>query len=107
MARNLLPDAAERAVALFADLVVGDWASVRRDFDERMLAELSESRLAEVWATVAGTIGRYERMGEPYASPAGEYTVVNVPLLCEAGEVLGRVSFHRDGTVGGLFLLPA
>lgn len=103
---DLLPDAAERTVALFAELVAGEWTAVRREFDERMTAELSETRLAEVWASVTGTIGRYERMGEPYLLRAGVLTVVNVPLFCEAGEVLGRVSFHRDGTVGGLFLLP-
>ncbi|HEX2132959.1 MAG TPA: DUF3887 domain-containing protein [Actinophytocola sp.] len=107
MARDLLPDAAERAVALFAELVAGNWAGVRRDFDERMLDEVSDEQLATVWTTVAGTIGRFERMGEPYVLPAGELTVVNVPLYCEAGEVLGRVGFHRNGSVGGLFVLPA
>lgn len=104
---DLLPDAPERAVALFADLVAGDWAAVRRDFDERLVAELSESAIAEVWTSVTATIGRCERMGEPYVLAAGAFTVVNVPLHCEAGEMLGRVSFHRDGTVGGLFVLPA
>lgn len=106
-AADPLPDAPERAIALFAEVVADDWAAVRRRFDERLLAELPESRLAEVWASVTATVGRHERMGEPYVVPAGVFTVVNVPLYCEAGEVLGRVSFHRDGTVGGLFVLPA
>jgi len=87
--------------------VTGDWAAVRRSFDERITAELPEARLAVVWASVTATIGHYERMGETYSLRAGVYTVVNVPLHCEAGEVLGRVGFHRDGSVGGLFLLPA
>ncbi|MCT2582625.1 DUF3887 domain-containing protein [Actinophytocola gossypii] len=103
---DALPDAAERAIALLGDLVAGDWTAVRRDFDERMRAEIPAEQVATVWATVVGTIGRFERMGEPYTVLAGELTVVNVTLHCEAGEVLGRVSFHRDGSVGGLYLLP-
>jgi hypothetical protein len=104
---DLLPGAAERAVALLADLVAGRWADVRRDFDARMAAELTTDRIVEVWTQVVGMIGAYERMGEPIALRLGEYTVVNVPLHCEAGELTGRVSFGDDGSVGGLFLLPA
>ncbi|MGH3759138.1 DUF3887 domain-containing protein [Actinophytocola sp.] len=97
----------ERAIVLLADVAALRWSAVRADFDERMLAEITPERLAEVWAQVAAGVGRYERMGEPYALRAGELTVVNVPLHCEAGEVLGRVAFNADGSVGGLYLLPA
>lgn len=108
MARHtdLLPDAAERAVAVFADLVAGRWAAVRRDFDERMAAELPTDTIIDVWTRVVGLIGAYERMGEPIALRLGGHTVVNVPIHCEAGEVDGRVTFNDDGTVAGLFLLP-
>lgn len=109
MARDtdLLPGAAEKAVTLLADLTAGRWADVRRDFDTRMAAELTTDKIVEVWAQVVGMIGAYERMGEPIALRIGGHTVVNVPLHCEAGELTGRVSFNDDGTVSGLFLLPA
>lgn len=103
---NLLPGAAEKAVALLADLVAGRFAEVRRDFDARMAAELTSDKVADVWAQVVGMIGAYERMGEPITLRMGQYTVVNVPLYCEAGELTGRVSFDADGAVAGLFLLP-
>ncbi|MFC4854346.1 DUF3887 domain-containing protein [Actinophytocola glycyrrhizae] len=109
MARDadLLPGAAEKAVALLADLAAGRWAAVRRDFDARMAAELTTEKIVDVWAQVVGLIGAYERMGEPVALRLGNHTVVNVPLHCEAGQLTGRVSFNDDGTVSGLFLLPA
>ncbi|WP_291413144.1 DUF3887 domain-containing protein [Actinophytocola sp.] len=107
MTRDALPGAADHAVALLAELVVGRWAAVRRDFDGPMLAEITEDKLASVWTQMAANIGRYERMGDPYVLRAGTHTVVSVPLFCEAGEVLGRVAFNADGTVGGLYLLPA
>ena len=100
------PDAVERAVALLAEVVAERWTAVRADFDEPMLAEITPERLAVVWAQVVASIGRYERMGEPYALRVGEHTVVNVPLRCEAGEVLARVAFNADGSVGGLHLVP-
>lgn len=99
--------AVDRAVTVIADLVAGRWADVRRDFDGPMSTELTADKLAAVWAQVAGTIGRYERMGEPFVVQVGDHTVVTVLLHCEAGEVNARVAINRDGTVGGLFLLPA
>ncbi|MDQ3786441.1 MAG: DUF3887 domain-containing protein [Actinomycetota bacterium] len=105
-AEELLPGAAEKAVALLTDLVAGRWVEVSRDFDTRMAAELTTDKIAEVWAQVAGPVGAYERMGEPTTLRVGGYTVVDVPLYCEAGELTGRVSFDDDGAVAGLFLLP-
>jgi hypothetical protein len=107
MAEAVLPGIAERAVALLVDIVEGRWEEVRRDFDDTMTATLDAAKIAAVWAQVAGMVGRYEGMREPFTRQVGDYTVVDVPLHCEAGEVIGRVSYHRDGTVGGLFLLPA
>jgi hypothetical protein len=106
MTEATLPGAAERAVAVLADIVEGRWEQACRDFDETMAAAVDPAKIAAVWAQVAGTVGRYERMGTPFARQLGDYTVVDVPLHCEAGEVTGRVSYNRDGTVGGLFLLP-
>jgi len=96
----------ERAVALLANVVAQRWPAVRADIDEPMLAGATPEKLTSVWAQVPAGVGRYERMGEPYAVRAGEHVVVHVPLHCAAGEVLGRVSFNADGSVGGLYLLP-
>jgi hypothetical protein len=71
-----------------------------------MTTELTADKIAAAWAQVASSIGRYEHMGEPFAVRVGEHTVVTVLLHCEAGEVNARVAINRDGTVGGLFLLP-
>lgn len=102
----VLPDAAERAVAVLVELTEGRFEQARADFDERMTREIDAERLGAVWAQVAGSIGRYERMGTPFARPIGDYTTVDVPLHYEAGEVIGRVSFDRGGKVAGLFVLP-
>jgi len=104
----VMPGAAQAAVALFVALAEGDWAAVRRDFDDKVAQALpDQAAVASTWALVAGRCGRYEqRMGEPFARQLGDYTVVDVPLQFEIGEQIGRVSFSRDGKVAGLFVLP-
>lgn len=105
MERTLLPGAEERAVALLVDLMAGRYEDVRHDFDDTMLAALDVAKLAETNAQVAAMVGAYEGMGEPFTRPQGEYTVVDIPLRFEAGEMTGRVSYRADGSVAGLFVL--
>ena len=104
---TLLPGAAERAFAIFAGIAAGEWDAARADFGPRMLEAVSASRLADGWARTAGLIGRFESMGEPFAHPLGEHTIVDLPLHFEAGDATGRVTFGSDGKVIGLFIRPA
>ncbi|HEX6447039.1 MAG TPA: DUF3887 domain-containing protein [Streptosporangiales bacterium] len=101
------PGALEHAVALVGAVVEGRWADACADFDDAVAERLPPEQLAAAWAQVAGLVGRYERMGEPYAVQAGDYTVVNVPLHFEAGVRVARISYDDEGRVAGLFLLPS
>jgi Protein of unknown function (DUF3887) len=105
MVEEILPGAAERAAALFADLTEQRWDHVTPAFNEQVAAKLDASRLAAAWAQVIGTAGQYQGMGEAVAHQAGDYTVVNVPLQFEAANLTGRVSYDRAGRVAGLFFL--
>jgi hypothetical protein len=107
MAEAMLPGAADRAVELFADLVERRWSAICQNFDEQVAARLDPVGLAAVWAQIVGMVGQFERVGAPLARQAGDYTVVDVPLVFEAGDRLGRVSFDQQGKVAGLFFLPS
>ena len=107
MTRAVLPGAAERAAAIFADLTRGRWEEARRDFGERMREGLDADRLASGWVHTVSLIGAFERMGEPSARAAGEHTIVDIPLYFEAGEANGRVTLDGDAEVVGLFIRPA
>jgi len=106
MSDTILPDAAERAVGLLADVAEQRWAQATAGFNQRMAQAVDASGLAAAWAQVVGTVGEYEGMGEPVAHQAGDYTVVDVPLRFEAAEMTGQVSYDRDGQVAGLFFQP-
>lgn len=105
MAEAMLSGAANRGEALFADLVAGRWAEFCRDFDDKVAGKLDPDGLARAWAAQIGAIGQFERMGRPVAYPAGDYTLVDVPLFFEAGERTGRITFDRAGKIAGLFFL--
>jgi hypothetical protein len=105
MSQALLPEAAALAVNLLADYAAGKYETVRSHFDYTMLDAVSLEKLAEGHAQVTGLIGAYESMGEPFARVIGDYTVVDVPLQFEAGDMVGRVSYSADRKVAGLFVM--
>jgi hypothetical protein len=98
------PDAIHLAEELVVELIGCRWHEVRRDFDDRMLASVGEDELRLAWTQLAGSVGRYERMGEPYARSAGDYTIVHLPLAFEAGERTVQVTYREDGQVAGLWI---
>jgi Protein of unknown function (DUF3887) len=107
MAAAILPDAGERALSLLARWIAGRFDQVRDDFDETMLRSLPPGELARVLAVVIGTVGTFERFGDPVAHAAGDLTVVDVLLHFEAGQAMAQVSFRREGTVAGMFVRPS
>ncbi len=107
MARSIRADATDRGVALLIGLVEGRYTELRRDFDEKMAAAVpDDDAVAAIWAQLAGSVGGYERMGEPFTHQLGDYTAVDVRLEFEAGALVARVSFAPDGKVAGLRFLP-
>lgn len=105
MAQAILPGATDRALALIGEVIAHRWTEARRDFGPEVAGRLDAGGLAEAWARVTGMVGRYERTGEPFARQLGDYTVVDVPLSFEAGELTGRISYDADAKVAGLFFL--
>lgn len=100
-----LPDAVELAQAVIDDHAHGRWTDITARFDETMRAGLTEEGLAEAWAYLAGTAGKYESHGDTEAARAGDFTITNTPLAFEAGDFVARVTFRDDRTIAGLYIL--
>jgi hypothetical protein len=105
MAQAILPGAADRALALLAEIQANNWARARRGFSRDLAGKLDDAALAAAWARVVGLVGAYEHTGEPLVRQLGDFTVVDVPLSFEAGELVGRISFDADGRISGLLFL--
>ncbi len=105
MAPPAVPNAAQRAVALFVDLLEGRWDTAREDFDAKLSTALPATKLADTMAQIAGLVGAYQGMGEPFVHQAGDYTLVRLPLRFEAGDMAGQVAFEATGKVVGLHIM--
>jgi hypothetical protein len=107
MVAGVLAGAGEKALDLLTHLAAARFDRVRDDFDDTMRRELSTEALASVWAVVVGSVGAFERFGDPVVHAAGDLTVVDVLMEFEAGQTTAHVSFRAEGAVAGLFIRPA
>jgi Protein of unknown function (DUF3887) len=105
VSEDLLPGAAELALAVFGALFQGLDDQVVADFDETMRAQLPKEKLDDVRLQLLDLVGAYESAGEPFVRRIGQHTVVDVPLEFEAGPMKGRISYDRNSKIAGLFVL--
>jgi hypothetical protein len=108
MSNAIIPNAGQRAEAITALWVAGDWPEayaatqpVTAEVDERLNPKI----LADALAQVVGMVGAYQSMGEAVVSQRGDHTVVDIPLEFEAGSMKSRVAFDPEGRTAGLFIL--
>ncbi|MCZ4558590.1 uncharacterized protein DUF3887 [Rhodococcus sp. OK611] len=105
MDKTTLPGAEARALDLFDLITTSQFEAAGADFDETMTEKLPTDTLANNWAQAISQVGEYDGAGTPTVRRQGDYTVVDIPLRFEAGELVGRVAFQRDGKITGLFFL--
>lgn len=102
-----LSEASTEAVRVLQLCLAGEWDGVRAGFDARMREAAPPSVLEAAVANVHSLVGQFVAMGTPRVDVLGDYTVVEVPMGFEKGDLKGQVAFNADGEVAGLFLLPA
>ena len=100
-------DAGPKAVHVLELLLARSWDELWATFDERVTRAASIEIFTSTLDKVQADFGAFVAFGTPTSSVVGDYTVVNVPMACERGDGIGRVSFNADEQVAGLFLLPA
>ena len=102
-----IADAGPKAVRVLELLLAERWEELWATFDERVTKAATVEIFQSALATAKRNFGEFVAMGTPKCTVHGDYTVVDVPLACERGDGIGRVSFDADEQVAGLFLLPA
>lgn len=105
MSAAIRPGAAGHATQLVIDWIGNDYPAMSRDFNEEVREKASAQTMAAAWAQVTGMVGAYEGMDEAVVRQWGDYTVVDIPLRFEGGEMNARVSYDTGGKVAGVFIL--
>ena len=85
MTQDIPPDAADRARALFGDLIQGRWEKARRNFNVRLRDPVDTDPFANGWRDMADSAGSFERIGTPVARQSGDYTVVGSAIPWKRG----------------------
>ncbi|MFJ6761064.1 DUF3887 domain-containing protein [Streptomyces sp. NPDC091273] len=93
------------ALQTLNDIVKGNFTAATARFDATMRTQLPPATLATAWKTFQNQFGRYRSHGDPKDITVGEFTAVNVPLRMERTPAEFRVTFHKDGSIAGLFFL--
>ncbi|MFI8103748.1 DUF3887 domain-containing protein [Streptomyces sp. NPDC086023] len=93
------------ALQTLEDIVDGDFEAATARFDATLRAVLSPDALAEAWDSCQETFGRYQSHGKPTRFASGELSVVDTPLRMEDRPATFRLSFHKDGSIAGLWFL--
>lgn len=102
---------------VFTLIATGDQDGLAAIMHPVTARELPRERIAETWRTVLGEVGalqslrdtRVEMPGGAELSDDDEVvgTVVGATtLVCEAGEMTGRVAVNEDGLVVGILIVP-
>jgi hypothetical protein len=102
-----MTDAAERATAIVTEVLDGRMDEARKSFNLEVFAAFTDEVRGDALATVAGLVGAFEGWGDgdPFIRRIGDYTVVDLPMRYEAGDMKARVAFDSDEKVAGLFIL--
>ena len=107
MTRTSVPGAADKASAIFTAVAQHRWDDASVDFSDTVRKGLGATGLADAYANVIALAGELEKQGPPELLELAGVTVAEVPLHHEAADLTGRVSFAPDGSVVGLWFVPA
>ncbi|MGI8903515.1 MAG: DUF3887 domain-containing protein [Solirubrobacteraceae bacterium] len=96
---------AQRSTEIIEQIRDRDWDHVTADWDETMRSKLPVEQLAEVWQQVVSKAGALQAIGRPSVVRKGPFRIADVPLAFEHGPMKARITFDRDSSVAGLFIL--
>jgi hypothetical protein len=99
-------EACTEAVRVLKLCLEEQWDEVRATFDARMNEAVPVELLKAAVANVRSLVGPFVAMGTGKCEIIGDYTVADVLVTFEKGEIKGQVAFNVDREVAGLFLLP-
>lgn len=99
--------AVEAAVPVLQAFLDGRFEDARARFGERMLDACSIELLADVREKVRSYGGEVQALGTPSVSVRDGYTGVDVPVVLDRAEGIGRVVLNADRQVVGFFVRPA
>ena len=95
------------ATADLAHLTKGECTAVTAHFDATMTSGLSATKLCDAYLAYVREFGDLRGQDAAYTVQRGQISVVRIVLHLATADGEFRESFHKDGSVAGLYLLKA
>jgi dienelactone hydrolase len=103
----LTADAATLLVrGIVEELKAGDLEALESRFDDQMKTALPPAKLREFWAGWLEGAGRLRWCTEPRSSLSGDFTLAFSTCAFEKQPAELKLTFHPDGRLAGMFLVP-
>ncbi|GAA5165009.1 hypothetical protein GCM10023321_54450 [Pseudonocardia eucalypti] len=96
----------QRALEQLNNIARGNYGAVHAALDPDLQRKISPNTIADAWSKLQQSHGNYLFPGRPSTSPRGELSVVEVPLHMARQPGRFQITFHPNGRIAGLYLLP-
>lgn len=96
----------QRALEQLNNIARGNYGAVHSALDPDLQRKISANTIADAWAKLQQSHGNYLFPGRPSTTPRGELSVVEVPLHMARQPGRFQITFHPNGRIAGLYLLP-
>jgi hypothetical protein len=96
----------EKSKAILACFEKGDYVGISKDFDETMKAQLSASKLKEVWNMLNQQAGPYIKPSTVSDTIYQQYRIVYTICIFQNAKLKMKTVFDRNEKVAGLFFVP-
>lgn len=97
----------ERSGALLDDMVAGHFDKAVAEFDHKLAAKLSATKMKTYWSQITTQAGPYKSRGMPSTSKIRGYTVITTPMAFSKMKLNAQVACDSKNQVAGLHFLPA
>jgi hypothetical protein len=97
---------AQMAHDFLDDLGHGDFKAAASNFDAKMQAAVTATRLGESWQSVGARFGRLESRGDSQAVMVRGTPLVSTPLHFAKGSVVSQLACDGDGRISGFGIRP-
>ncbi|MHB9037459.1 MAG: ankyrin repeat domain-containing protein [Armatimonadota bacterium] len=90
----------------FVDLVsAGKYSEATGYFDSNMKSQLSAPKLAEIWQTVQGQVGKFKSRAATRTDKIDGFDVVNITCEFESAKFDAQMAFNANSQISGFYVL--
>ncbi len=98
--------ATQEAKAFVGNMAKGDFMSPQSEFTRAMQKAANPRKLASIWASRTGSLGKFQGLGQTKAIRYHNYEITFVKAKFKTSAIWVKVVINSAGRIAGLFFMP-